>query len=209
MKKRFFSLITKLLTLCIALSAISPSLIYANAETETSVCAYKQTTENGTSENEDFVDYILSKLELSEEEVTITYYTNGSVDVVVKMDDGSFRIYSPLTQDQYEQKVNELTPQPYLVGEAIWYAVVMIYNIASTAGEVISWACKVIESTGNGDPCGAITKQVLDGIANGSTVKFSVEEILYKDPACPYPPNSEACSRYPYAYTETIVKPYR
>ena len=207
MKKNISNLVTKLLTLCLALSAISPSLIYATAEPKTSVCAYKQTTENGTSEYEDFVNCILNKLELSEDEVTVTYYTDGSVDVLVKNEDGSLSIYRPLTKEQYEQRVSEVNPNNGLLEEAVWYAIVMIQDIASVAGDIISWTCKVLEFTGeDGDPCGKITAQILDSLAVTSQAKLSVSEILYKDPSCPYPPNSEACIRPPYAYTKTIVE---
>lgn len=90
-------------------------------------------------------------------------------------------------------------------GALLWAAVVYVWKIFSTAMEVSSVGCSVIELTGNGNPCDYVTMAILSSMADASSAKYEVKQYIYKDPACPYPPYSSQCSLPPYAYYKTYL----
>ena len=198
--------INKLVLLVLAFCMFSINLpVYTiSAEEKVKVCTYKETVENGTIENEEFVEFILNKKGLTRDEVNVTYYSDGDVDVSVILDNGNMDIYSPVSEEVFNQYVNS-NQEDRLIGEAIMFAIVVVYNLYSVGKDIIDFTCDVVELVGEGSPCNEIKKDMLKGLAEYSEVEFEVTTYLYKDSSCPYPPNSEACLKPPYAYTKTEV----
>ena len=110
-------------------------------------------------------------------------------------------------KDIYEyQKSKSENDERGLLSEAIYWAVVQVYNILKRVGQVVSYSCAIVQMTGNGNPCAYLTDQIIQGLINSQQAKYEVSQYIYKDSACPYPINSLQCSQPPYAYTKTYLK---
>lgn len=170
-------------------------------------CKYRNLTEEGTYENQQFVNFIFESQNLDEveENVQIEYYDDGTVYVTHILSEDEIVIYSPLSDKEIEQ-YNQSDSMRISPGAAIWWAIVQIYKLAGAAGQIANFICNIIEMTGNGNPCDYITNSIIDSLANGTTARYEVAQYIYKDPACPYPPNSLQCSQPPYAYKKTYLK---
>ena len=149
-------------------------------------------------------------IDLNSNDVNVIYYDDGTAELTRKLSDESTEIYSSIT----EKQLNELqsttystNPQPYsLVGSSILFGIVSVSKIVWKSGKVVSKVCKVIEKSGNGNPCSLVKNSFLESLKQPTSVKLEVAQTLYKDPSCPYPPHSLQCSQPPYGYVKTILK---
>ncbi|MFR7554522.1 hypothetical protein [Longicatena caecimuris] len=181
--------------------------IYAEKKdnSKTSGCELIESVEKGTKQNEEFVQNIALKegLDLDSENIDIEYFSNGTVSITEKVDDKNAIVYTSLSDKETEQMSNNPESKS-LVGTSILWALVQIYNVVSTGGNILDYSCKVIELSGNGNPCSLITKSFLKSIG-GKPAKVRVKKYFYKDNSCPYPPHSYQCNIAPYAYYKTYL----
>lgn len=212
MKK--FILIPVLVSLCVG-STINynfGSTAYAKTTTPTA-CEIRTTTTEASKEGQEFVEYILEKenIDINSDTTSVEYYDDGTASVTTILENGDAEIFSSLTKAQakdiYEyQKSKSENDERGLVSEAIFWAIVQIYNILKNAGKVVGYSCAIVQMTGNGNPCAYLTDQIIQGLINSQQAKYEVSQYIYKDSACPYPINSLQCSQPPYAYTKTYLK---
>lgn len=213
MKK--FIIIFILTSFCFSTTNFSPlsSEVYAK-ETAVSGCKIIKATKEGSKEGKEFVDFILNKenLDPDSDTISIEYYEDGTASVTSVLANGDAVIFNSLTKYQakeifeyQETNSNNNDDERSLVSESIFWAIIQVYNIVKKAGKVVSYACKIAQMTGNGNPCAHLTDQIIQGLINSTQAKYEVSQYIYKDPACPYPINSLQCSQPPYAYTKTYL----
>lgn len=202
MKKNIKTIIVSILSLS-CITTIFP--VFAEESQPESGCQIMQTVDEGTEENKKFIEYIekTQEIDVTDEGVEVIYYENGDVNIVEELDDGNFVIYSPI-KDEDEIKIKDNDER--LIGEAIWFAIVSIKKVYEVVSGIYSFTCYVLENTGNEDVCQYINQAIIDSLVPDQTVKYEVSKYIYKDPSCPYPPNSLQCSQPQYAYYKTYLK---
>lgn len=215
MKK--FIIIFILTSFCFSTIFISDlsSEVYAK-ENVNSGCKIIKTTKEGSEEGKEFVNFILNKenLDPGSDTVSIEYYEDGTASVTSILENGDAVIFNSLTEERAKEifeyqdsnSDNNNDDDRSLVSESIFWAIIQVYNIVKKAGKVFSYACKIAQMTGNGNPCAHLTDQIIQGLINSQQAEYEVSQYIYKDPACPYPINSLQCSQPPYAYTKTYLK---
>ena len=198
--------------LLLACIFISSSLYNVNkVEAHNQACTFssRNRTEIGTDDNMEFVEFILNKEEINanDDNIFINYYDDGSVMIAQKLSDNEFVIYTPLTEEQTLMLDSLEVNSRSVTGALLWAAIMKVVKIYSDVSKVISSGCSIIEflygSAAN--PCYYFTQELLDDLAMMSETKWKVNQYIYKDNACPYPPNSAQCNQSPYAYTKTYL----
>ena len=211
MKKKLKNIISTILCSVICISTLGIINIKAESKDNSSGCPIKTLSKTGTEENNEFIQMIseLENLNLNNENVKIEYYTDGTVSITHKLDNGDFEVFSSVSENQAKEiyeNTNGSSSTRIVGGVFIWAGLVELYNFVRSAGRIVSFACTVISLTGAGNPCAYITSSILSTIGPAPSARFELTQYMYKDPSCPYPPNSLQCSQPPYAYLKTTFK---
>ena len=166
---------------------------------EIDILAYDELS---TISEESFVEYIKSinnKNGNSNVEVLTTSNDDGVISVYVDNKDGSFTIYSTLSDE--EQAMFNAMPTNKLrsIGFTVFKTLVNIVKVVVKAGK---WICKIVKYITKENVCAKIGMEMLKSMV--PEVEYVATSYLKKDPNC-VPPHSAHCNSYPNAYWETKV----
>ena len=211
MNKKIKMAISTMLCSVIFISGLGYNNIKAESKDNSTGCPIKIIDNSGTNDGQDFIQMIseAENIDLDDKNVKIEYYTDGSMSITRELDNGDFEVFTPLTEEQANEiyETNKNKPATRVVGGVlIWQGLVELFNFVRSAGRIIHFGCNVIRLTGVGDPCSYISDAILSSIGSAPTARFELTQYMYKDPSCPYPPNSLQCSQPPYAYLKTTFR---
>ena len=205
LQKKIAVFITCLST-CIVSSGIS---VFAQENkldsTNTKITACPPPRTKGTMTDESFINFIENEYNISrnDDNVFVQFNGNGTTSVTIVESKTEFVVLTSPTKEEAEMLENYNENKKSI----LWEALVLLYRLVTTAGDVIS-GCELIQGVSGVDVCGEISKQVIDNlIAVGTKQRFKVIRDIVKKP-CPFPPHSQQCNEPPYAYWRTSYQAY-
>lgn len=144
--------------------------------------------------NAKFVQSILINENLCFEDVEITYATDGLASVTYYNSSSEVTIFEPIRPDELNPSNTRI-----ISAAAVYLGLVLVVK----AYELASLSCSALQLIDGFDVCAYAISTIKASIG---TSKWEVKRTLYKDNACPYPPNSYQCNSSPFAYYVTTYR---